>query len=71
MKLLTKDRQNAAKQFIFSHARPLEKALYQHYFEEGSREVVLRELASCSSWSEFSKKTRMGLTLLKHAAGRK
>lgn len=44
MKLLTKDRQNAAKQFIFSHARPLEKALYRHYFEKGPKEDILKEL---------------------------
>jgi radical SAM superfamily enzyme YgiQ (UPF0313 family) len=43
-------------------------ATRRYYFRP---KVVLRELASCSSLSEFSKKTRMGLTLLKHAAGRK
>lgn len=45
MKYLSKDRQQAAKTFIFTHARPLEQALYQHEFESASAEQVFAKLA--------------------------
>ena len=45
MKNLSKDRQQAAKAVIFSHARPLEQAFYRHEFESVPRENVLSELA--------------------------
>lgn len=35
-----------AVDYIHHHARPLEKALYAYYFEQGKRESVLDELAS-------------------------
>ncbi len=45
MKRLSKDRQQTAKAFLFSHARPLEQALYRHEFESAPQEDVLLELA--------------------------
>lgn len=35
---------DAAKRFIVKNARPLEQALYSYYFENGSKENILREL---------------------------
>ena len=46
MKELTKDKQEKAKQYIFKNARPLEKAIYRYYFEEGTQEAVFNELAA-------------------------
>jgi hypothetical protein len=46
MKLYTKDGQRAAKEFIFSHARTLEKTLYLYEFENGSQTDVLTALAA-------------------------
>ena len=44
MKLLTKEQQQKAKDFIFTSARPLEQALYRYHFESGSREDVWKAL---------------------------
>lgn len=46
MQLLNQDRRQAAKNFIFTHGRPLEKALYRYHFEQGSPADVLTALAA-------------------------
>ena len=33
-----------AKSFIVNHARPLERAIYNYYFEDGTKEAVINEL---------------------------
>jgi hypothetical protein len=41
---LSMEKWNLARDFIKTHARPLEKALYAFYFEEGSKEAVYQAL---------------------------
>ncbi len=43
---LTRERQDAARAFILAHARPLERALYAHFFEDASASQVLDALAT-------------------------
>ncbi|OIU72058.1 hypothetical protein [Rossellomorea aquimaris] len=42
--MLTRDKWNAARTFIFSHARPLEQKLFNYHFENGSKEDAVNEL---------------------------
>ena len=43
---LTRERQEAARAFIQAHARPLERALYAHYFEGAGAAAALAALAA-------------------------
>jgi hypothetical protein len=42
--MLTRNKWNAARSYIFSYARPLEQKLYNYYFENGSKEDAVNEL---------------------------
>ena len=42
---LSPEKQDAAKRFIFSEGRPLERSLFAYQFEQGCRDNVLAELA--------------------------
>lgn len=44
--MLTKEGWEAARSFLFSHARPLEQKLFTYHFENGSREDAVIELAN-------------------------
>lgn len=43
---LTRERQNAARTFLLAHARPLERALYAHFFEGAGADAALSALAT-------------------------
>ena len=45
MKRLSLEKGELARDFVWRHARPLEQSLYSYYFENGSVEDVLTELA--------------------------
>jgi hypothetical protein len=44
MKRLTRQAFGRARQFLVTQARPLDRALFEHHFEDGSVEAVLAEL---------------------------
>jgi len=46
MKKLTREAQERARAFLYTQARPLERAFYAYEFEAGSRIAVFRELAA-------------------------
>ncbi|HNT74606.1 MAG TPA: hypothetical protein PKH77_06280 [Anaerolineae bacterium] len=45
MQILNLEAQQKAKDFIFTHGRPLERARYAYHFEDGAAEAVFAELA--------------------------
>ena len=46
MSLLTREQLERSKRFIFQHGRLLERKLFEHFFEGGSRQACLRALGA-------------------------